>query len=69
MDSATTRSTHHAQALPPPSLLQRWARALHNIGERARTRRLLAQMDDRQLTDSGISHCERAQELQQPFWR
>ncbi|AZC21832.1 hypothetical protein C4K39_0118 [Pseudomonas sessilinigenes] len=37
--------------------------------ERSRTRRLLAQLDERQLADSGISHCERAAELRKPFWR
>ncbi|MBI3905803.1 DUF1127 domain-containing protein [Pseudomonas sp. GL-RE-26] len=37
--------------------------------ERARTRRLLAQLDDRQLSDLGISHAERINELDKPFWR
>ncbi|MGF6089914.1 DUF1127 domain-containing protein [Pseudomonas sp. 18173] len=37
--------------------------------ERARTRRLLAQLDDRQLSDLGISHAERSNELDKPFWR
>jgi uncharacterized protein YjiS (DUF1127 family) len=37
--------------------------------ERARTRRLLAQLDDRQLSDLGISHADRSHELDKPFWR
>ncbi|WP_085723454.1 DUF1127 domain-containing protein [Pseudomonas sp. R37(2017)] len=37
--------------------------------ERARTRRLLAQLDDRQLADLGISLAERCNELDKPFWR
>ena len=37
--------------------------------ERARTRRLLSQLDDRQLSDLGISHAERINELDKPFWR
>ncbi len=34
-----------------------------------RTRQQLAQLDDRQLADVGISHSERASELDKPFWR
>jgi uncharacterized protein YjiS (DUF1127 family) len=37
--------------------------------ERARTRRLLAQLDNRQLSDLGISHADRINELDKPFWR
>jgi len=37
--------------------------------ERARTRRLLAQLDGRQLSDLGISHSDRVKELDKPFWR
>ncbi len=43
-------------------LLQRWQR-------NSRTRQQLAQLDDRQLADIGISHSERAAELDKPFWR
>ncbi|WP_080967005.1 MULTISPECIES: DUF1127 domain-containing protein [Pseudomonas] len=48
---------------------KRWLTAFANTRERARTRHLLAQMDERQLSDSGISHCDRAAELHKPFWR
>ncbi|WP_080932045.1 DUF1127 domain-containing protein [Pseudomonas fluorescens] len=37
--------------------------------ERARTRRLLGQLDDRQLSDLNISHADRLNELDKPFWR
>ena len=43
-------------------LLQRWQRTY-------RPRQQLAQLDDRQLADVGISHSERAAELDKPFWR
>lgn len=36
---------------------------------RVRTRRQLAQLDDHQLNDVGISHSERLEELSKPFWR
>ncbi|QZP34604.1 DUF1127 domain-containing protein [Pseudomonas sp. DR48] len=37
--------------------------------ERARTRRLLGQMNEHQLSDLGISHADRLNELDKPFWR
>ncbi|KAB0499181.1 DUF1127 domain-containing protein [Pseudomonas lini] len=37
--------------------------------ERARTRRLLGQLNDQQLSDLGISHAERLNEVDKPFWR
>lgn len=43
-------------------LLKRWQR-------NHRTRQQLAQLDDRQLADVGISHSDRAVELDKPFWR
>ncbi|ESQ98990.1 hypothetical protein F753_12990 [Stutzerimonas chloritidismutans AW-1] len=43
-------------------VLQRWQRNY-------RTRQQLAQLDDRQLADIGISHSERVSELDKPFWR
>ncbi|WP_409297749.1 DUF1127 domain-containing protein [Pseudomonas sp. KCJK8993] len=49
--------------------LHTWLDAFRNMQERSRTRLLLAQLDERQLADSGISHCERAAELRKPFWR
>ena len=46
-------------------LFAAWSRSL----ERARTRRLLAQLDDQQLSDIGISHSERMAELERSFWQ
>ncbi|WP_429431139.1 DUF1127 domain-containing protein [Pseudomonas frederiksbergensis] len=37
--------------------------------ERARTRRLLGQLNDQQLSDLCISHAERLNEVVKPFWR
>lgn len=45
-----------------PALIREWQ-------QRARTRRQLAALDDRQLSDIGISSSERLQELRKPFWR
>lgn len=42
--------------------LQRWRR-------NARTRRQLAKLDARLLSDAGISNSERWAELDKPFWR
>ncbi|QJI32032.1 DUF1127 domain-containing protein [Pseudomonas sp. ADAK18] len=44
------------------SALAQWAR-------RAHTRRQLAQLDPRELSDAGISHSDRMEELSKPFWR
>lgn len=48
---------------------RRLARSLADSLERARTRRLLAQLNDSQLSDLGITHSDRHQELDKPFWR
>lgn len=61
--------------LPPtrkPSLLKLMGRLITAIGRsigRARTRRLLAQLNEQQLSDIGISHSDRLAELDKPFWR
>ncbi|TPG81937.1 DUF1127 domain-containing protein [Pseudomonas arsenicoxydans] len=51
------------------SRLQRAWTALSRCLERARTRRLLGQLDAQQLSDLGISHTDRLNELDKPFWR
>ncbi|WP_415760662.1 DUF1127 domain-containing protein [Pseudomonas sp. LT1P18] len=48
---------------------RRLLRSVANNLERARTRRLLGQLDDRQLSDLNISHADRLNELDKPFWR
>jgi uncharacterized protein YjiS (DUF1127 family) len=50
-------------------LLRRLFRPLWQGLERARTRRLLAQLDQRDLADLGLSHADRLRELEKPFWR
>ncbi|WP_085579491.1 MULTISPECIES: DUF1127 domain-containing protein [unclassified Pseudomonas] len=37
--------------------------------ERAKTRRLLAGLDGRDLADLGLSHADRLNEMDKPFWR
>ncbi|MGH8329705.1 MAG: DUF1127 domain-containing protein [Pseudomonas sp.] len=51
-----------------PWLYRAWT-ALSRCLERARTRRLLGQLDVQQLSDLGISHADRLNELDKPFWR
>jgi uncharacterized protein YjiS (DUF1127 family) len=57
------------QAKPCFTWLQRTWAALSRGLERARTRRLLGQLNDQQLSDLGISHADRVNELDIPFWR
>ncbi|MCU1748277.1 DUF1127 domain-containing protein [Pseudomonas sp. 6D_7.1_Bac1] len=55
-----------------PSLLTLVIRLITATGrsmERARTRRVLAQLNEQQLSDVGISHSDRLVELDKPFWR
>ncbi|MBA1276259.1 MULTISPECIES: DUF1127 domain-containing protein [Pseudomonadaceae] len=49
--------------------LRRLLQLLRLWQQRARTRRHLAALDDHQLSDVGISHSERMDELSKPFWR
>ena len=49
--------------------LKRMLTAFADSLERARTRRLLGQMNEHQLSDLGISHADRLNELDKPFWR
>ncbi|MFJ3371165.1 DUF1127 domain-containing protein [Pseudomonas sp. NPDC086251] len=49
--------------------LSQLSRSLANSLERARTRRLLGQLDEHQLSDLGISLADRLNELDKPFWR
>ncbi|AUG44092.1 DUF1127 domain-containing protein [Pseudomonas chlororaphis] len=44
-------------------------RALCQMQQNARTRRVLAGLNDQQLSDVGISHSDRMAELEKPFWR
>ncbi|BAQ71811.1 MULTISPECIES: DUF1127 domain-containing protein [Pseudomonas] len=69
MDSCSGKPDTDLPATSCSTAFKRWITALASMMERARTRRLLAQMDERQLSDSGISHGDRAAELHKPFWR
>ncbi|RIJ07002.1 DUF1127 domain-containing protein [Pseudomonas sp. 91RF] len=50
-------------------LLRRLFKGFWQGLERARTRRLLAQLDGRDLADIGLSQADRLNELEKPFWR
>lgn len=52
-----------------PNALRRLFHGLWESPERARTRRLLFQLDSRDLADLGLSHADRLNELDKPFWR
>jgi uncharacterized protein YjiS (DUF1127 family) len=52
-----------------PNALRRLFRGLWESLERARTRRLLFQLNGRDLADLGLSHADRLNELDKPFWR
>ncbi|WP_150654692.1 DUF1127 domain-containing protein [Pseudomonas fluorescens] len=69
MDQLLDLTATTSQSNPRSTWPGRLFRAIANSLERTRTRRLLAQLDDRQLSDLGISHSDRARELDKPFWR
>ncbi|MCY1559657.1 hypothetical protein D9M68_967140 [compost metagenome] len=53
----------------PRRLASKLFRLLHQWRQNARTRRQLAELDARQLSDIGISHSDRQEEISKPFWR
>lgn len=57
------------QSTPRFLWFRRLLRGLPNSLERARTRRLLGQLNARQLSDLNISLADRLNELDKPFWR
>ncbi|HEV7458446.1 MAG TPA: DUF1127 domain-containing protein [Roseococcus sp.] len=56
-------------APPPRGAWPRFVTWWQEAAQRRRSRRLLAQLDARQLHDIGISRSEAAAEAQKPFWR
>lgn len=50
-------------------LMLRLLAGLQTWRQNSRTRRQLAQLDARQLADTGITQAERDAELDKPFWR
>ncbi|MGO8920525.1 MAG: DUF1127 domain-containing protein [Stellaceae bacterium] len=49
-----------------------WRRALARVGEwhrRARDRRTLLAMSERDLRDIGVTRCDAVREAEKPFWR
>lgn len=69
MDSSTRPTDSTLDATARTTTWHSWVAAFGRLRERTRTRKLLAQMNEQQLADSGISFCDRAAELHKPFWR
>ncbi|MFL1523413.1 DUF1127 domain-containing protein [Pseudomonas sp. O230] len=69
MDQLLDLTAITSQSKPRSTWLGRLFKSLAASLERARTRRLLAQLDGRQLSDLGLSHSDRVRELDKPFWR
>lgn len=68
--SSTRGDAANPWAAPPPRGL--WRRLAHwwlDAAERRRSRRLLAQLDHRQLHDIGVSRGDALIEARKPFWR
>ncbi|WP_309674341.1 DUF1127 domain-containing protein [Pseudomonas sp.] len=57
------------QSTPRFLWFRRLLRGLASSLERVRTRRLLGQLNDRELSDLNISPTDRLNELDKPFWR
>ncbi|MWV10995.1 DUF1127 domain-containing protein [Pseudomonas sp. R-28-1W-6] len=64
-----TQPTALASRPTPTAWPLRLLAALLLWRQRARTRRQLAQLDERLLADAGICAAERHAELAKPFWR
>ncbi|WP_223544906.1 DUF1127 domain-containing protein [Pseudomonas sp. A-B-19] len=69
MNSLQDVSTSSVQSRPRLNWVRDLPTRLFASLERARTRRLLAQLNDHQLSDLGISHADRVNEMDKPFWR
>jgi len=69
MDDLLNVCASHLQAKLQFGRLKRLLTTFADGLERARTRRLLGQMNEHQLSDLGISHADRLNEMDKPFWR
>lgn len=52
-----------------PDILKRSSKTFSLFYQRHRTRKELAQLDDRLLKDIGLSRADRYNEIRKPFWR
>ncbi len=69
MTSLLNSNTRALRRRPFTARLSQLLHTLRLWQLRTRSRRQLAQLDDRQLADIGISASERREELDKPFWR
>lgn len=53
----------------PQSVIRRLAGAILAGRRRAAERRMLAALDDRFLSDIGLTRCDIHEEVRKPFWR
>jgi uncharacterized protein YjiS (DUF1127 family) len=72
-DKLVTRDTVHRRARRDEVrivdlVVLAW-RVVTHWSDRARQRRMLAELDDRLLEDAGITRRQVAQEIRKPFWR
>ncbi|MDF2075576.1 DUF1127 domain-containing protein [Pseudomonas mendocina] len=64
--------THRPLSLPVRTNVLNWLglySTLRQWQRNRRTRQQLAQLNDQQLADTGITAAQRLQELAKPFWR
>ncbi|AEB60811.1 Uncharacterized conserved small protein [Ectopseudomonas mendocina] len=64
--------THRPLSLPVRTNVLNWLglySTLRQWQRNRRTRQQLAQLNDQQLADAGITAAQRLQELAKPFWR
>ncbi|MBU8874364.1 DUF1127 domain-containing protein [Reyranella sp. MMS21-HV4-11] len=69
VDPFSDDPTFQSVSLPRLPLHRRLLAKLRLWRERARTRKALAQVDERSLRDAGIAPAQAAFEANQPFWR
>lgn len=67
--STSTVGTEFQAVTCRAGLMLRLLARLQTWRQNSRTRRQLAQLDARQLSDTGISQADRDAELDKPFWR
>jgi len=68
-DASHNPPSHNPWAAPQRGTWPRLVTWLRDAAERRRSRRLLAELDGRQLSDIGVSRGDALIEARKPFWR